>query len=570
MRFNRILLYLLLLSLLVIPASAIQQMFTNLGDDYNIVYTGNAYWYRSAGSNNYAYGPASNGNCGIRNKYPFQTTYSAVTITNAYSAYQISHIRYYDANANLMADQEIFNIVTGRHEMKMSGGTPKIYINGVFQENGPALAQNPSYVEWQEINGGAGVSANFDDYVIGEPGAMLMSLPEGNNETTIILKDIVNPAQSGLAFGENATIINSNYMGGTWARGNATIGGDVAQPNETIELRHLGTGTVYATNYTGTGLYGSMTWNIKTMLIDSGAPQGDYGLYRPSTGEYGDIITFKSNGASVAWSQPKYSVGDESSVIYFVLDGGYWDLSSFSYKVVILDPNYQFKQNSSLTSSSGTITYPFTENDIEGVYHAWLIATNHNGYEYILGADYTELVAFFGYGGNVSDGYTGLPIDNANITFTQGLSAAEILHSGPDGNYSSEPVFTTGSSVFVNATQTGYTPYQYSWVPLSSGTVSDLGITLYPIDPLGPSGGIGIGGVVRDKTIGRPIPDADVPVFNETNGQFYYKKTNAWGGYVCDPGTSCGLVANRLYFVNASKIGYNTSINYPVIAAGAI
>jgi hypothetical protein len=262
-------------------------------------------------------------------------------------------------------------------------------------------------------------------------------------------------------------------------------------------------------------------------------------------------------------------VGDESSVIYFVLDGGYWDLSSFSYKVVILDSNYQFKQNTSLTSSSGTITYDFTEDDTEGVYHAWLVATNHDGYEYILGSDYAELVAFFGYGGKVHDGYTLLPIENANITFTQGLTAAEIMMSGPDGNYSSEPVFNTGSSVFVNATQNGYAPYQYSWVPLSSGTVDDLDITMYPLNPLGDSGGIGIGGVIRDATIGRPVADADVPVFNVTNGQFYYKKSNIYGGYICDPGTACGLVANRLYFVNASKLGYNTSANYPVISAGA-
>jgi hypothetical protein len=358
-------------------------------------------------------------------------------------------------------------------------------------------------------------------------------------------------------------------MGGRWSRGNGTIGAG-AQPNESIEFRNLQTNQVYARNYTGTDYYGGMTWNIKTMLIDSGAPQGVYGLYRPATGEYGDSITYKSNGASVAWSKQQYSVGDDSTIIYFVLDGGYWDLSSFSYKVAILDSNYNFKQNTTLTSSSGTVSYQFTEDDNEGVYHAWLIAQNHNGYEYLLGSDYTTLVAFFGYGGVAYDGYTELPLPGANITMTQGLTAAEIMISGIDGNYSSDPVFSTGSSVFVNATMAGYTPYQYSWIPLSAATVDDLPIVLYPINPLGDSGGIGIGGVIRDSTIGRPVADADVPVFNVTNSQFYYKKSNSKGGYVCDPGTACGLVVNRLYFVNASKIGYNTSIDYPVIARGSL
>jgi hypothetical protein len=226
----------------------------------------------------------------------------------------------------------------------------------------------------------------------------------------------------------------------------------------------------------------------------------------------------------------------------------------------------QFVQNTTLTASSGTVSYDWTEDNAEGVYHAWLIATNHDGYEYILGSDYAELVAFFGYGGYVNDGYTELPVDGADVNVTQGLTAVYHATTIADGNYSTGPKFLTGSSVFFNVSKTGYKPYQYSFTPLSSGTISDLNVTIYPLNPSGDAGGVGIGGVIRDATIGRPLKDATVSVKNLTNGQEYSKTTNMAGGYICDLGSSCTLVLNRVYQVNASKVGYNTSAEYNVVA----
>ena len=40
------------------------------------------------------------------------------------------------------------------------------------------------------------------------------------------------------------------------------------------------------------------------------------------------------------------------------------------------------------------------------------------------------------------------------------------------------------------------------------------------------------------------------------------------GGYMCGPGELCNIVPNTYYKVNASKIGYNTSPDYTVYAAG--
>jgi hypothetical protein len=120
--------------------------------------------------------------------------------------------------------------------------------------------------------------------------------------------------------------------------------------------------------------------------------------------------------------------------------------------------------------------------------------------------------------------------------------------------------------VFVNVTDFGYNPYQYSFVPLSSGTKRNLNLTVCPSAGSGDNGGLGIGGVIRDATIGRPIEGANVSLTNVSNTQQYFKLTNIAGGYLCDVGTSCTLVSGRVYVVNASKIGYNTSVDYQVTA----
>ena len=563
------LLVLLLILALAYPAMATQQMWTNHGDDADIVYTDNGRWIRTAGLNNYVSTLSTNAYGGVMYNFPYQTTYSAITVVGVSGIGTKIYYRLYDSSGNVIQSGVVdVSPTQGRYEMKIDGGTPKFYESGVLVTTGTALTQNPAYVEWRgHSDPGQYGGVYFDDYVIAEPNAMQMSLPEGQNDTIIIMKDIITPASAGLAFGENGTVINSNYMtGGRWSRGNGTIGADVAQPNESIEFRYLGTDQIYATNWTGTGLTGNMAWNIKTMLIDAGAPQGLYGLYRPKTGEWGDTIMYKSNGASVAWNQDEYSVGDTGTVIYYVLAGGYWDTSLYSYKVSILDSYMNFIQNTTLTASSGTVSYDWTEDNAEGVYHAWLIAQNHDGYEYVLGSDYAELVAYFGYAGTTLDGYTALPLSGVNVNITQGLTVVQNSTSGFDGNYSTSPVFSTGSPVFFNVTKAGYNPYQYSFTPLAAKSVYDLNLTIYPTTGIGDVGGLGIGGVIRDATIGRPIQGATVYLTNVSNSQQYTKTTNVAGGYICDLGTSCSLVSGRVYAVNASKIGYNTSVDYQVTA----
>ena len=181
------LLALLLILALAFPASATQQMWTNYGDDADIVYItgGNAptqsYWVRTAGLNNYVYSRASSSGAfsGVRYSYPYQTTYSAITLVNSGGDF-FSWVgcRLYDSNGNLLQQTvemgpRLNAYSSGRWEMKISGGTPYYYLDGVLQKTGAVISQNPSYVEWgvEVVVGGTFDSpASFDDYVIAEPG----------------------------------------------------------------------------------------------------------------------------------------------------------------------------------------------------------------------------------------------------------------------------------------------------------------------------------------------------------------------------------------------------------------
>ncbi|MDD5395516.1 MAG: carboxypeptidase-like regulatory domain-containing protein [Thiothrix sp.] len=515
----------------------------------------------------------------LGNQYPVQ--YSAATEFYKPTPYvsNIITVRLLDVNLNEM-DSYTWATLTGsdvsaRYEMKMLAGVPQYWRDGVLTDTGPLQSGNPAYVGWGQYQGSSNYLYNdLRDLNWAEPNRMMMTLPGTDNDTFIILKDIINPAASGVAFGENGTIVDSNYMYGYWSRGNASTDSPLdTQPNWTVQLKNYNTGVIYATNYTGSvgkdAYLGKLAWNVKDLIIDNTtAPQGYYGLYCPETLDWSNMILYKSNGANVQWNSKSYSHGDTASVIYYVLSGGYWDTSTYSYKIAILDSYMNFKENMSLTASSGSVTHNWADDDAEGVYHAWLIATSNVGAnEYILGDDYTNLVAYFGYGGTTYDGYTGLPLPYTAVNVTQGTSVSNVS-SDSGGNYTTDKIFVTGASVFFNATKPGYNPYQYNFVPLASKSIYDLNVTLYPSAPDG-SMGVKIGGVIRDITYGRPISGATVHLYNRTTSEEYTQTTNVAGGYICEP-AGCTLVPNQQYYVNSTKIGYNNSAEYSVVAAGVL
>lgn len=571
--------------LLIAGASATSLNFQNPGDYNYVTYYGmpgttlsGLSWSEStSGANNYIIVSHARGGYytvfTLKSSVP--TTYASSTLVGRSGGVVDVYFRY---AAVLFDDTKtpiavIYNTSTyfrgsdgyGKWEVKISGGNAYLTKDGQFVGSVTGLSANPSYVGFGSYPLGSADSdcySYWDDYVYGQTENMItFGIPESDDDAFVILQDVTSSANDGVYNTTSHTQANANYMSSTWSRGNITIGADSTQPNLTLQLENYYTHVVYATNYTGNGYAGIVDWNIKTKLLDVNAPDGFYAITSPSTGAYSNVIKKTSNGATVNWGSKTYSLGDTGTVIYYVLDGGYWNTATYDYKIAVFSLIDGFKGNTSLSSQSGSVTHSWSESDPTGVYYALLYATSKTtGQEYIIGSDYTTVSSYVNFNGYVNDAQTTAIISGANVSMVQDSIVCNSI-SLASGAYNCTG-FIIGSPLEINATATGHRRYNYTITPAAPKTIY-LNISLVADTPT--YTGFGIGGVDRDTIYGRPIEGATVIVKNTSLGTTYAKTTSMTGWYLCDDGASCSLVTKTPYSVWGQKVGYLNSANYTAV-----
>ncbi len=498
---------------------------------------------------------------------PLASTYAAATyLGTTQTIYNDVYIALYDSSRNVMYSYQESTSENPsppyKYEVKVVGNVPKIYKNGALKATGTALAVNPSFIGFGSNSRGNAGSNYFDDYVYGSAeNKYVFGVSESDDEMFVILSDITNPSAAGLAFGSNGTVVNSNYMIGTWSRGNAST----PLTNESINLVYYPTGQIVETTYTGDAFSGSHSFDILTNVINNpNAPMGFYAITIPGSGAYSNQIWYKSNGASVAWSSKTYSMQDTGSIITVVASGGYWDTSTYTYSLGVMDVYGQYHgANTSITTQTSTVTHTWnSDTDSPGVYYAVLTATSRStGVSYILGYDYTELSSYVNFNGWVNNAQNQTVIPGANVSMTQDGTTCNTL-SAADGTYNCTG-FSTGALWYVNATASGFRQYTFNATPLASKGVA-LNISLEPVSPI--VAGLAIGGVNRDTTYGRPVKDATVTVRNTTTGLYCYKTTSMTGWYLNDE-TDCAFQSATPYDVWAYKVGYTNSTTEQAVTA---
>jgi len=577
------LLTLLLLMALVGAAQATTLDFQNPTDFTQInettnTGTGSISWSESGiGGNNYVSVyhdnnggiPSTNYATVFHLTNPSATNYAAATYlgTTQTLFFDVS-IVLLDSSKNVLyafSESTTFPPASSRYEVKISGGIPKIYRNGAVIATGGVIAQNPSYIGFGSASRGNGGANYWDDYVYGSAeNKYVFGVSESDDELFIILSDITNPSAAGLAFGSNGTVVNSNYMIGTWSRGNAST----PLTNESINLVYYPTGQIVETTYTGDAFSGSHSFDILTNVINNpNAPMGLYAITIPGSGAYSNQIWYKSNGASVAWSSKTYSMQDSGTIITTILSGGYYDTSTYTYSLGVMDVYGQYHgANTSITTQTSTVTHTWnSDTDSPGVYYAVLTATSRStGVSYILGYDYTTLSSYVNFAGYVHNAETQAVISGANVSMTQDGTACNTL-SAADGNYTCSG-FSTGAIWYVNATATGFRQYTFNATPLAAKGVA-LNITLVPSSPT--TSGIAIGGVNRDTTYGRPIGGVIDYITNSTYSESYNATANSVGYYVLDESDGVYLTNGRLYQIIGAKLGYSNSTIYSLTVVGA-
>lgn len=450
--------------------------------------------------------------------------------------------------------------VPSRMEVKITDSIPKYYVNGILVATGATITSNPSYVCVRNT-GSSGTSYGYiDNIVYGETDHYVAaSIPP--NWT--LRRDLLNPTANGVYAWNPSTdtwVSKSSYHFYEWAS---------KEYNSTsyLDIKHYMTGTVVNTTtiyYNHDTLDFNVTAFMETSTsVGATLPDGLYSIgFRDSTQM--ETFTISSTGAVLTLDQTDYAAGSTATATYDI-SAGYWDMSTYAYRVDFFDIYGNVISTSPVTAQSGTKTYTFKTTDNVGVYYAALIASplSDGSTDYWFGYDVCELVGYIIFNGYVNDGATGIPIPGAVLNMTQGDLV--YYHESSDGSYYSDTAMYSGSDILMNITASGYKQYEYTVSPVGNGDIP-LNFTLNTVSPS--YNGIGIRGVFRDTTYGRPIQGVSVAIENSTYGESYNVSTNVAGYYQMDADDSIYLIADRLYNVYGTKTGYGRSANYSVITRG--
>ena len=560
---------LLALVLLIIPVSATHLTFQNNAN--YLIARGNldsGSWTYAGGTGGNSYvsmgaAPAGFGGYSLSGAYP--STYCAATILS--NTQRGAGFGFYNAGGGLIAYTSTdANVGTGRLEVVISGTTARTYRDGVLIAT-DTVNPSPNFIAIGGISsGGFAAVVSFDDYVYpNTENTHIFSVP---NQAFVIQKDVIGAAGSGLAFSNNATVVQTTTMTTRYGRSALTDG----LLNETVVLRNHDTQTPYLTNYLPIGAYsGTLSWNL-TEFFASSAPYGLYEIAIPgSSGSASDTILYTATGAVVTWDRDAYATGDTASIAYTVTAPTYWNTGSYTYRMDVIDSYGNTISTTPLSTNSGTVSVTFTSANYVGTYYAVIIATPIAGGSGIwLAYDYTTLDAYAGFNGYVNDAETATVIVGANVSFVQGSTISNSI-TGASGSYA-VPGLGTGVALSLNVTASGHHQYYATFTPQIARSNISLNITLNSTSPA--YSGRSIGGVARDgewtapfnlsNGYGRPIAGATVFVRDTIYGVTFNRTTNNAGWYMCSETESC-MLTGKIMDVWGTKTGYNNSVNHTVI-----
>lgn len=563
----------LVVCLLVGPVMAVQLNYQNPTDFTDLtnctVTTGlQCSWNGSAtgqNSNAMAYG-AGGGNAFVMYGTASPTTYAAGTINVKAWTFAPGLIRLYDGSKTTQYTFTLADAtspINSRHEVVISSGTARLYINGIFFANSTPLSQNPSYVGFgSSSTGGAGSQTWWDDLVYGATeDTNVLDAPFN----TYMKKDFVNPASSGLFNSTTNALINSNNIAMSFSRSNLS---GQCLINESIYLINQQTGTVYETQYTGTQCSGQRNFDFGTSLVAANAPYGWYQWKLNNT--LSDRVAYIANGANINFDMTDYSIGDNATITYLV-DPAYWLPGTYTYRIEIVDVFGTVHNSQNIATSSGSVSYTWTDADTQGVYFAEIIADRiSDGENILMNYDQATVTATFGFNGFVKDGGNASIISGALVNYAQG-NLADNATSGFDGNYSVSG-FLTGIPIWANVSATGYQTQNFTFVVQNGHTIT-RNISLNATSPT--FMGRAVGGVARDGIFtspnsitngyGRPIAGATCFLKNTSNSELYSNTTNNAGGYLFDENTPVYLTSGRPYDLWCQRSGYSNSQNYTVV-----
>lgn len=580
---RKVILGLLLVGLLCVPAMANTRLdFQNYADfagqittlPYSSAYaSGTCNWVQSSnGGNSYMQCTIGKTNTvgglpivytGIQNANPSFMDYAAVTFSGWSTASPPGtptemDIILKDSSGTILFSTYIVttNSAHGRVEMKISGTVATFYNNGVQFAQSGSLGVYPSYVEFTTgatiyTTNYQGSVATFDDLVFGSTGSKyVFGMPEDN--LYYIKKDMINPSASGFYYA-NDTLISSFNFTSTWSKATGTP--------ETLGLEENG-GAIILTANTGTAYNNSQVWPLAQFFASNPL----YGYYtttirpqNPTSAGFvtSHVIPYIGSGATIVFDKASYQMLDSATLTY-AITSGYWDLSTYTYALQIVDIYGTVVYNQAINQQTGSATVTITSPlYTQGVYYGQLVATKTSDSSTILmNYDTEQVYDYVALAGYVMNAETGAVLSGASINVTQGTTSL-VSNSLATGAWNSSNQWLVGSHMTINTSKSGYTSDTNAFTPLVARTIP-LNISLIPFPAS--TTGTSIGGIVTDSTYHAPVPGATVTV---VNGTYNTAVANIAGYYRVN-----NRISGKLYSVWSSLNGYGNSTVAYKLAVG--
>jgi hypothetical protein len=434
----------------------------------------------------------------------------------------------------------------------------RIYKNGVLNQDVGVVNDVPYYFVILR----PAASSGLDDMVFGtnEEHNIIGCPPQ----TWFVAKDIFDSGFTGLY-----DVVDHQVYASTMHVSYANDDGA-----STIVVAGVQNGNVVNTTIVNT-YAGIVTYNLTTMLFNSGAPYGQYRIYMSDiTGTAEDYFWYKAiatSGTSVQWDDTTYTNGDTATVTFSISESN-WVTDDYAYRLEVWDEDLVQKKYWSVTTrptnGTQTIDIDTTYFPESGTYYCVLNAIDLSSSEEILLVYDDAAVVMPGSGeviveGVTYDATTNLTLGSCTVSATQLGGTTTGSSDAVTGEYEITGLVTDWS-LGMNASKTGYIGYLTSFTPYEGGT--------YGVDiPLVPSGGPGpgdssntttayynsttdgtaIGGICYEGPYWTLCDGCDVTVSNDTWS--CSTQTGAGGWYQCN-NIGCG----GTYTLSCSKANYTT------------
>jgi hypothetical protein len=347
---------------------------------------------------------------------------------------------------------------------------PTAFVNGAqvgtypcTGTSAPSCNVNPSYLEIVDYTGGR----LYDNLLIGESDPHVVGALPSN---WTIQRDLINPTATGVFAWNNATQ--------TWVAQNsyyfyidADTSSQQSATTEYFDIMYQGAIVNTTTIHDQTSPRNQIQYNVSQFVnsnLPGGGvvPDGEYTAEFRGYPQSADYFWLISQGASVSWDKTTYPQSSTATLTYAV-SNSYWQPSTYTYSLVVVNTAGTTLQTYSLNSQTGTellqlnpTTYP------AGAYYAEVIATDNSGNKHIMNYAAAQVTSYSYISGYVMNAETGAVLSGATVNVTQGV-ATESETSSASG-YTMNTGWLTGGLLSVTTNLTGYTTDVRSFSPMAA------------------------------------------------------------------------------------------------------